>query len=491
MKKITFLLFLTLNIGLVSAQSYTTPNNGTSYDLDGILNLSASTLNYDGTAYSLSEDLTIASTDTLNISTPETLNIAADIRITIEGTLIFDAGTDQIVIQAVDETAPYDGFRFEEDSEAFIHNTSITYGGGLKVITPNFTLTESFLSNNVSGVSTGAVVSLSNGSPLIQGNTFTFNDLPAVSSGANQSVSATITGNFLEANGQANQNRPQINMGTTGADTLRITNNTILGDVSLDQVGGIAVSNFTGGEILAIIDGNIITDNRYGMTIAGGNAFVYIRNNTITQNNTQNLPNLGGSGISLNSTTDTQNIIARGNYIANNLWGITLLGEASIDLGTNEITDQGNNLFSENGNNGGTFSLYNNTPNTIQAVWNCWEEGVLFSSAEEVEPYIFHLTDDATLGEVIFNPFDCADLSVSSNQALQVIVYPNPSRGSFSFENTQDFTQMSIYTIAGKKVKTIDLQANDNQVNTQLASGIYLLQFKKGNQHAFEKLVIE
>lgn len=491
MKKITFLLFFIVSTAIVSAQSYTTPNNGTNYDLDAILNLSSSTLSYDGTKYILSEDLTIASTDTLNINTPETLSIAADIRITIEGTMIFNAGNDQIVVQAENEATPYDGFRFQEDSEVLIHNASITYGGGLKVITPNFTLTESFLSNNVSGVSTGAAVSLSNGSPLISNNTFIFNDLPAVSSGANQSVSATITGNFLEGNGQANQNRPQINMGTTGADTLRITNNTILGDVSLDQVGGIAVSNFTGGEILAIIDDNIITDNRYGMTIAGGNAFAYIRNNTITNNNTQNLPNLGGSGISLNSATDSQNIIARNNYIANNLWGITLLGEASIDLGTDASTDKGNNIFSENGNNGGTFSLYNNTDNTIQAIWNCWEEGVSFSSPEDVEPYIFHQADDASLGEVIFDPFDCADFSVGSNQSLQVNVYPNPSTGSFNFKNTQGFTSMSMYSIAGKKVKTIDLQANDNQISTQLASGIYLLQFKKGNQRAFEKLVIE
>jgi len=491
MKKITFLLFFILSTGLVSAQSYTTPNNGTNYDLDAILTLSSSTLSFDGTVYTLSEDLTIAATDTLQISTPETLNIAADIRVTVEGTLIFDAGSDQIVVQAVDENAPYDGFRFEEDSEGLIHNTSITYGGGLKVITPNFTLTESYLANNVSGVSTGAVVSLSNGSPFISNNTFLFNDLPAVSSGANQQVSAIIIDNILEGNGQSNQNRPQINMGTTGADTLQIINNTILGDTTLDKVGGIAVANLIGGEVNVIIENNTIDNNRYGITVAGGNAYAYINNNSITNNNTQNLPNLGGSGISVNSNSNAQTIIARNNYIANNLWGITVIGEASIDLGTNATTDKGNNVFFNNGNNGVTYALYNNTANTIPAVWNCWEEGIIFSSAAEVEPYIFHQADDASLGEVIFDPFDCADLSVDKNQDLQISVYPNPSKGRFSFKNSQNFSDLTIFTIAGKKIKKVQLHGSDNQISTQLASGIYLLKFKKANQHAFEKLVIE
>jgi hypothetical protein len=489
MKKITTLfLFLACTL-IVSAQSYTTPNNGGNYDLNDILNLSPSTLSYNGTEYTLTEDLIIASTDTFTISTPETLNIAADILITIEGTFTCDAGNDQIVIKAVDNNAPYEGFRFEQNADILINNTSITYGGGLRVLTPNFTLTESFFSYNVSGVATGAVVSLSYGSPLIENNNFIFNDLPAISSGANQTVSATIKGNYLEGNNQSNQNRPQINMGATGLDTLRITNNTILGDASLDQVGGIAVANLLGGELRAILDDNTITDNRYGITIAGGNSFAYIRNNIIENNNTQNIPFSGGSGISLNSSAETQTVVARNNEIRNNLWGITLIGEASIDLGT--LNDPGNNIFSENGNNGVVYALYNNTDNTIQAVYNCWEEDITLSDANAVEPYIFHQTDDASLGEVIFTPFNCADFSASTNRDLQINVYPNPSFGNFSIENTQNFQQLTIYNLNGKKIKTFSLTNNLNEINTDLSSGLYLLEFKNNKQKAFSKLIIQ
>jgi len=491
MKKITlFILFMCSSL-LISAQSYTTPNNGSNYDLDDIVNLSPSTLSYNGSEYTLSENLIISANDTFTISTPETLNIAADILITIQGKFTCDAGNNQIVIKAVNNSNPYEGFRFEQNSDVLINNTSITYGGGLKVITPNFTLTESFFSYNVSGAATGSVVSLSDGSPLIENNNFIFNDLPAISSGANQTVSATIKGNYLEGNGQLNQNRPQINMGATGVDTLRITNNIILGDASLDQVGGIAIANLLGGEVRAIIDDNTITDNRYGMTIAGGNAFAYIRNNVIENNNTQNLPNLGGSGISLNASTDTQTIIARNNKIRNNLWGITLLGEASINLGTDSSTDPGNNTFSENGNNGVTYALYNNTDNTIQAVFNCWEEDISFSTPSDVEPYIFHQDDDPTLGEVIFTPFDCANLNVTKNKALHVHIYPNPSTGNFSIDNIQNFQRLTIYDLNGKLIKTVSLKSNLNEIDSNLSSGIYHLAFENENQKTYKKLIIQ
>ena len=67
----------------------------------------------------------------------------------------------------------------------------------------------------------------------------------------------------MEGNNTSNSNRPQINMGTTMAtDTLKIINNIIIGDAALTNVGGIGVSNFTGGNILALIAGNTRTGNR-------------------------------------------------------------------------------------------------------------------------------------------------------------------------------------------------------------------------------------
>lgn len=485
-----YLLFLISPL-LLFSQSYTTPDTGVSWNLDDIMAQSPSTVSFDGANYVLSEDLIISASDTLNLRDELTLLIEDGIRITVHGTFVCDANPDQITIDAVDPTTPYDGFRFEEISEVYIKNTSISHGGGLKVITPNFIVINSTFSENVSGVSTGAVISLSNGSPEILNSTFLYNDLPAVSSGANQEVSASIIGNYLEGNGQSNQNRPQINMGPTGADTLRIVQNIIIGDPAMDQVGGIAVSNFMGGEIRTIIDDNSITDNRYGLTIAGGNAFAYIRGNIIEDNDTQNQPNLGGSGISLNSGADSQTIIASNNQIRRNLWGITVIGEASINLG-DDAGNPGGNIFSDNANGGVTYALYNNTDNTLQAKNNCWIEGQTNTSAD-AESVIFHQVDDATLGLVVFDPVStaCQGWGVEDSAFQNVGFYPNPAHKEIHFSNKNGFETLQIFSLQGRLLKNIKLQKGTNTVPLELPRNVYILQFTQGENQVVEKMIVK
>lgn len=474
---------------VVFAQSFTTPGTGVNWTLDDLMAQSPSTVSFNGTNYILSEELIVSQNDTLSIDTGLTLLIDDGIRITVSGTFLCNAGDQQITIDAVDAATPYDGFRFEEISEVSIHNTAISHGGGLKVITPNFSATNCTFSENVSGVSTGAVISLSNGSPQILNNIFSYNDLPAISSGANTDVSAQIIGNFMEANGQSNQNRPQINMGTTGADTLRIVGNTIIGDPAMDQVGGIAVANFVGGQIVAIIEDNLITNNRYGLTIAGGNAFAYIRGNVIEDNDTQNIPNLGGSGISLNSNTDTQTIIASNNQFRRNLWGITVIGEASINLGDG-AENPGGNVFSENGNSGQIFALYNNTDNTLQAKNNCWIEGQDNTSAD-AEAVIFHQVDDSSLGLVIFDPVGCQNWGTEESVLKDFAFYPNPAQNEIHFSNNNNFETLKLYSLRGRLLQKTILQPGINNLNFELPHGIYLLQFVRGKQEIMKKLIVK
>src|SRR5690606_8484187 len=189
-----------------------------------------------------------------------------------QGSFFIDA--DDVLITAVDETAPYDGFRFEEGSDINIQNATIQFGGGLQVLTETFILNNCILQNNVSRVTTGATVTLSRWIPVITNNQFLFNANPAISSGANQNVSAIISDNYIEGNNQTNNNRPQINMGATRVnDTLKIIQNTIVGDRDNDQAGGIAVANLVGGALRAIIEGNTVVNNRYGITIVGPNSY--------------------------------------------------------------------------------------------------------------------------------------------------------------------------------------------------------------------------
>jgi len=494
MKNITLsFFFIICSFGSLIAQTYTTPNDGGTYTLDDIAALSPSTITVSGSDYTLLENLEVAENDNVLIDTDLTLAIDADLLITVFGTL--SVNSNEITITAIDQNAPYAGFRFEETSSVDFSNTTIEYGGGLRVLTGNFEIDNCIITNNfevVDGATTGGVLSLSRGTPQITNNTITFNELPAISSGVNIEVSPYIFNNYLEGNSNLNENRPQINLGITKPeDTLKIIQNTIIGDRSLDMVGGIAVANFIGGagNILARIDDNIIKDNRYGMTILGNNSFAYINNNIIEDNDTQGDPILGGSGINLNTTAAGMEIIASGNEFRRNLWGITVVGEASINLG-DDTDNFGGNIFSENGNGGEIFALYNNTSNTLQAKNNCWIEGQE-STQQQVEDVIFHIVDDSSLGEVVFDPFLCSTLSVDENSVENFSFYPNPTTDNIQFNNRYSFTEINIYNVTGKLIVTKSLSEGKNTVQTNLPSGVYFARFSNENTSTTEKLVIQ
>ena len=489
MKQLLLNLFIGFGIvAMVSSQDFTTPDTGLTYRLDDLITASPSTLSNNGSTYTMVGNLIISATDTLLIDSDLTLEIGAGLRITVFGN--FTVTAENVTFTAIDSAAPYDGFRFEEFSVIDIQNSTIQYGGGLRVLTATFSINNSTLSNNVSGVSTGAVISLSRGVAQITNNTFTFNQTPAISSAANTQVSAYIFNNYLEGNNQANSNRPQINMGTTmTTDTLKIIQNTIKGDRSLNMVGGIAVANLVGGNIRAIIDNNIIFDNRYGMTVAGNNSFAYIRNNTIEDNDTQGSPNLGGSGISLNTSSAGMEVIASGNEIRRNLWGITVIGQASINLGDG-AENPGLNVFSENANGGVTFALYNNTPNTIMAMNNCWDEANLPNTLADAEAVIVHQNDDASLGLVIFDPVNCDFLGVEELPMDIFALYPNPTNGPLFLANNTSFDQLNIYSMDGKLVGQKSLQIGNNDMNLNLNSGLYIMELNGTKNRTIKKLII-
>ena len=486
-----FLLNFIFTIGFVSlasAQGYTTPDTGVSYSLDDLVTASPSTISVSGTTYTLIDDLIISATDTFLIDTDVTLEIGADVRITIFGT--FNVSATNTVFTALDTNAPYEGFRFEEFSIINIQNSTIQYGGGLRVLTETFTINNCTIINNVSGISTGSVISLSRGMPQITNNTITFNETPAISSGATNDVSPYIFNNYIEGNNQANSNRPQINMGTTmTTEPIQIIQNTIIGNRNLTQVGGIAISNLLGGVVDAIIDDNIVKDNRYGIALLGDDISALVRNNVIEDNNSQGSPNLGGSGISLNASSEGMVVVATGNEIRGNLWGITLQGESSVNLGDN-VDNIGENVFSQNGNGGVTYALYNNTDNAFMAMHNCWDEENVPNSIADAEAVIVHQNDISSLGLVTFDPVNCGFLSVDESLINQLVIYPNPSEGQFNLDNNNLFKQMNVYSINGQLIMKKPLEIGSNEMNLDLSSGIYILELEGEQAKAIKKLVI-
>jgi len=489
MKKIILTTFFTiLTCAFAIAQDYTTPNTGVTWTLDDIAAVSPSTITVSGSNYTLFGNLTIAENDAVIIDSDLTLSIDEAKLITVFGEFTVDSNA--VTITALDENAPYEGFRFEETSNINFHSTTIQYGGGLRVLTEAFHMVNCTLTNNVSGATSSAVIQLSGGSPHISSSNISFNELPAIGSAANSQVSAYIFNNHIEGNNQSNSNRPQINMGTTMAsEPLQIIQNTIIGDRSLDMVGGIAVANFVGGDINTVIQGNTIKDNRYGITIIGPSETAEILDNIIEDNDSQGDPILGGSGISLNTATAGNAVLVNGNEFRRNLWGITVIDQATINLGDG-TTNSGLNIFSENGNGGEIYALYNNTANTISAKHNCWIEGQQ-STQQQVEDVIFHSVDDPTLGEVIFDPFLCGVLGVADNNLENFNFYPNPVKNEINFNNIFSFEKVEIYGIQGNLISSKTISEGQQHLTINLPSGLYFVNFSNDAQTVTKKMIVE
>ncbi|AFL80279.1 hypothetical protein Aeqsu_0772 [Aequorivita sublithincola DSM 14238] len=489
MKKIILSAFLTLlTCAFAIAQDYTTPNTGVTWTLDDIAAASPATITISGNDYTLLGNLTVAENDTVIINSDLTLSIDADKRITVSGT--FTVNSNAVTITALNINAPYDGFRFEEFSTINIQNATIQYGGGLRVLTETFSIDNCTLTNNVSGTTTSAVIQLSRGMPQITNNTISFNENPAIGSAANAAVSAYIFNNMIEGNNKANKNRPQINMGTTLAnEPLQIIQNSIIGDPALDQAGGIAIANFVGGDVNVVIDNNIIRGNRYGITLLGINNSAEITNNIIEDNNIQGDPNLGGSGINLNSASVSEDVIVTANQIRRNLWGITLQDSATINLG-DDVNNTGENIFSENENGGITYALYNNTQNPVSAKHNCWIEGQQ-STEQQVEDVIFHSVDDPTLGEVTFDPFECGIIGIDENVVENFSFYPNPVKNEINFNNIFSFEKVEIYGIQGNLIATKVISEGQQTLSINLPSGLYFVNFSNDAIAVTKKIIVE
>lgn len=489
MKKITFILFAIFVFTGLYAQDYTTPNTGVTLTLDDIAAASPATVTVSGSDYSLLGNLIVSENDTFLVDTDLALLIDAGLRITVFGAFTVDS--DAVTFTAIDEAAPYDGFRFEENSVINIANATIQYGGGLRVLTETFSIDNCTITNNVSGATSSAVIQLSRGMPQITNNTISFNENPAIGSAANSSVSGYIFNNIIEGNNLDNSNRPQINMGTTRAtETLEIIQNTIIGNRSLEMVGGIAIANFVGGSINVLIENNLIKDNRYGITIIGPSQSAVIRNNVIEDNDSQGDPMLGGSGISLNTATMGSAVIVTENEFRRNLWGITVIGEATINLGDDE-DNPGENIFSENGNEGAIYALYNNSANEVMAKHNCWIEGQE-STEEDVENVIFHNVDDATLGEVIFEPFLCGvTIGVEENSLANFGFYPNPVKSEINFNNIHSIEKVEIYGIQGNLISSKKIAEGQQTLSINLPSGLYFVNFSNNSASITKKMIVE
>lgn len=488
MKKLTLSLIAVL-ISFVSSAQYVSPGTGLTLSLDDIAAASPSTVSGEDGEYIISENITISEGDTLNIEGDLFIEMEEDVLITIAGIFNVDGGEEEgILFTAADIEAPFEGFRFEQGSEITLRGATFEYGGGLRVLTENFLVEWCvFLDIVGGGATTSAVIQLSRGVPIIRHNLIGHNYLPAIGSAANVAVSPFIFDNMILDNNLDNSNRPQINLGVSLADTPTIIrDNLIIGNEETTMVGGIALANLVGTNLNGEISGNIIAENRYGITVIGKADDVKIFDNIIEGNNTQNEPMQGGSGISISSGSAGNPVQIYRNEIRENLWGITVI-DAKVNLG-DEGENPGNNIFADNGNSGDVIALYNNSSFEIQAKNNCWIEGQE-STYEDVEEVIVHAFDDPTLGEVFFDPFLCGVLGVEDFSSEKFTFYPNPATDVINFEN-KDFDFVAIYDLGGRLTSEVQTITGTNQLELNLAKGIYILKFSNKKHTVSKKLIV-
>lgn len=479
-----------------SAQ-YATPNTGLSYTLADLVAVSGGVFTTaSANNYVQNADFTLAANDTLVIDEDVLWAVDPAASIAIFGHFSAAPPT-QATITASNAALFHEGIRFEEVSGIHLQRVSITNGGGIKSLTDDLILSYCTISGQVTNATTGAALELSDGKVYLDHVTFAGNEYAAISSAANGEAAPQITRCTFLQNGYANTNRPQINLGPSGADTTVIRNNTVIGDPAFTMVGGIAFSSLMGITGHVIIDSNLVEDNRYGITMTGSNITGRITNNTITDNNTQNDPNLGGSGINLYGGNTNVSVVS-GNTISGNLWGITTQLTAVTNLGDTAAAsfNPGGNSFFNNGNGGVTYALYNNTPNPVPAMNNCWDYVDPPTDSTAVATVIFDVADDAALGQVFFMPFSTCDITThvepAATSGTPLSVFPNPAQGMVNITSTVAMDAYALYNANGQLVRAVRGPVQGQWSLGELGAGLYLLKATTASGVVYaQRIVVE
>ena len=342
-----------------------------------------------------------------------------------------------------------------EENITLVKNLDFEYAGltyfgsrGMVVTDCTFRYHEASTANGTSALNiagSGAVFSIAY-------CTFEKNKRAAIGGAANATNPTTIEHCQFLYNDQQNLNYPQINL--TASSSIIIRDNIVTGDRTKTRGGGMVVGNLMSAsnpsESFTLIENNDVTDNRFGISIYSGQTAI-VRYNNVVNNNTETNPNNGGSGINITDSNGKQRTMITGNYIEGNLWGVTIIGGADINLGKLSDPDStdynpGLNTFYNNGNNGEIYDLYNNSQNTVYAQGNYWKTAATQDHAG-IEAVIYHKVDEAELGEVIFTPW--ADVTTVGVE--QVVLNDNDNAANVASE---------IYTLSGAKVSSLQRGIN-------------------------------
>ncbi len=493
MKKATLFLALFLGfIPMLNAQ-WTSPGNGTTYNIDDLIEVSEGCVvwNESNQQYRIENDVTISANDKLDVN--HSLYFGNNVTLTIKGSI--DAiNTDDYYWLAFSGNSGVNGrIRLEDATGPCVfRRCNITQLDGIQIIESEAVFTDCHF-HTFRCEQQSAVVNCMNCDPVFNNCEFYSNEGAAISSPANGQSSPQILNCQFTNNVTSNANLPQINLGIGAQDSIRIVNCTIEGG-GHDMSGGITIADLMNtGDTKILLKDNIVKNNRYGYNQQGYNLSSVIVGNQFIDNNLETNPMNGGSGISVFGMNENNKAVIRNNMITGNLWGITVINAADVDLGIED--DWGNNIIHDNGHitNYGMdftyFDLYNNSANNIMAVGNYWGT----TDIQEIENHITHQNDDPNLGLVNYIPFLEND-NVSESNTTSFEVWPNPvSDGSFTLtlENAMP-SELVIYNVNGQMVKTQRIDNQTNIINVEsLGSGVYFVEIRDISGKTVKKLLIK
>jgi hypothetical protein len=475
-----YFLFIAVLLSTSSfAAKYSTPNTGVRWTLADLVANSGGTITFDGSAYNVSDTLTISANDTLDITDNAIVKFAAPAYLHILG-VFYTAPPDGVLFTAQNIATPFKGIWMQLNTGSRLKKLTLEYANALKLTDCLDLIIDSCIFRRNTPLSSFAndAITLFRSSPLIKNSQFLDNGRAAISGGANIANAPVIINNIFMGNNTSNANVPQINLGSSGTDTVKILNNQLLR--ASTNSGGIGFLPI--GDVRAVISGNIIRNNRYGVTFNGGaNINSIVSYNIIDSNNTQNNPALGGSGISFTggSASSQQNSIVTGNVFRFNLWGITIQGRSKPNLGnTNnaDTSDNGKNYFINNTNaTTPGINLYDNSPDPITAQNNYWGS----DDPVAVEASIFHQPDNGTLGLVDYSgyivlPVTLTSFTATVQQEKVLLNWQTATESNsdfFSIERSYDgqaFEQIGTLTASGNSSSLRNYHYIDGSFSSQV-----------------------
>lgn len=84
-----------------------------------------------------------------------------------------------------------------------------------------------------------------------------------------------------------------------------------------------------------------------------------------------------------------------------------------------------------------------------------------------------------------------SEMDNSPTQEKNIKLYPNPSKGKISISSLDLIKKITIYTLSGKKIKSIDIQNSSDAVFEINSKGFYFVEIKSENTCNYEKVIIK